>query len=116
MDLRKICFPIHTCDKCVNWDICQQRNKVDVEIYEDTINPFDTETAKQFVYAHRNVFSDKVIRKVIYADYNLIVVKEIEYFKDKRNVWFWGFTRERRGIIKEDCNNKEAISTFKKLL
>ena len=87
-----------------------------ITIYEDTINPFNVETAKQFVYEHRNVFDTKTIRKTIYADKDLIVIKEYSYFHDLCQVWFWGFSKRKRGTIIGDIANKKAIEIFKESL
>ena len=89
---------------------------MDVKIYEDTINPFDVETAKRFVYAHLNIFAKSVRRRVIHADFELIVVKEITTAPDgEKEVWYWGFTPTKRGIVK-NVNDEEAIQLLSEAL
>jgi len=85
-----------------------------VEIYENTINPFDKETAVRFVWHHRNVCDVKTIRRVVFASDNLIVVKEIGYFEGEKRVWYWGFGRQSRGIIvdADGLKTREAVEIF----
>jgi len=87
-----------------------------MEIHYGAIVPFDRETARHFVYKRRNIFDDKTVRRVIYDEDNLIVVKEIGYFRNGRRVWFWGFARDKYGIIMSDIKNGEAINRFKEVL
>lgn len=90
----------------------------DVEEYEDTINPFDVETAKRYVYAHRNIFSKDVKRRVIYEDMpSLIIVKEITTSPmGDKEVWYWGFTPTKRAIAKNCKDNDEAVDELRRVL
>ena len=85
-----------------------------IELYENSINPFDRETAVRFVWHHRNICNDKTIRRVVFASDNLIVVKEIGYFQGEKSVWYWGFGKEKRGVIvdADDLKTKEAVEIF----
>ena len=91
-----------------------------INVYDDTINPFNKRTARDFVYEHRNIMDEKTIRRIVYADNDLIVVKEINYYKDTKYIWFWGFSKTKRAIIRirkgKAIKNKEAINKLKVLL
>lgn len=89
----------------------------DVDIYEDTINPFDIETAKRFVYAHRNVFAKRTTRRVLDCDFSLIVVKEISTDPEGlKHVWYWGFSPTKRAIVRNCDSDDEAIEKLREVL
>lgn len=87
-----------------------------VEIYENSINPFDKETALRFVKNHENVFNDRTFRRVVYKSENLIVVKETNYFRDLKAVWYWGFSKKKRGVIPSPYSDgKRKVTIGEKL-
>jgi len=80
-----------------------------IEIYNDTINPFCLTTAREFVYQHRNIFSKRTYRRTLYVGESVIIIKEIDTSPTgEKHVWFWGFGKTHRGIVK-DVSDKEAV-------
>jgi len=81
----------------------------EIERYNDTINPFTLTTAREFVYQHRNIFSKRTYRRTLYVGTSVIVIKEIDISpNDEKQVWYWGFGKTRRAIVK-GVSDREAI-------
>ena len=67
-------------------------------------NPY---VAKEYVYSHRNIFNDKT---TLYIEkYNPLVIKEISYYKDIKQYWYWVFYKNKIVIYQFDRkpNKKE---------
>jgi len=89
-----------------------------VEVYHDTINPVTKTAALEYVRAHKNIFAKSVRRRVVEEEpYKFVVVREVsEKPWGGEEVWYWGFTREKRGIAKEAPSTKTAIEALRKAL
>ena len=76
------------------------------------IFPFTIENAKHFVKLHENIFNDKTIRRLLYAEENLIIIEETGYFKGERTRWYWCFYPDKYIILKPESGefiSKEKI-------
>ena len=73
--------------------------------------------ALDFVYQHRNIFSDS-IRKYRYDIISgAYIVKEVERFNDVINRWYWCFYKDKFMIIKnpsEKDNIAKVVSNWVK--
>ena len=89
------------------------------EGYKDTIK-FDKDSALRFVKDNESTFSDKTIRRVVYNDAKLIIVKEISYYGGRKIEWYWGFTKDKRGVLivedKDKLDNKKSIELLRNKL
>ena len=86
-----------------------------IETYHEGIIPFTEKNAKHFVKLHENPFNEKTIRRIIYSNWDLIIIREDGYFKGKRDRWYWAFAPKKHGIIKNpNITEKEVIEVFKK--
>jgi len=96
--------------------IREKYNAEKISIYDYTDWSFSRYTLKDFVYKHRNVFSDYTRRYELYYDGNYGIIKEITGINNLKSIWIWGFCRKEQKYIVIELNrnmkNKDIIKMF----
>ncbi|NPA76753.1 MAG: hypothetical protein GXN93_03290 [Candidatus Diapherotrites archaeon] len=64
-----------------------------------------------------HIYASHIHRRVVHEGPKLIVVRESFTRRNgDRAVWFWGFTHDKRGVVRTTTDTHEAVRALEKAL